>query len=228
MQPYYERNGITIYHADCRELITDFYAKYENGFQFNLLLTDPPYGIDGGRGGDSKRGKGKYETNGWQDTEEYIVHAVVPTIYKYLQMSERAIITPGTRHMHRYPMPVDAGCFWTPASVSHGPWGFVNFHPVLYYGKDPRAGKGAWPAGLQVTDGPYDKKHPCSKPISAWQWLLAKGSTENTDLIVDPYMGSGTTLRAAKNLGRKAIGVEIEEKYCEFAAKNLEQEVMFL
>ena len=69
--------------------------------------------------------------------------------------------------------------------------------------------------------------HPCSKPMKEWTWLLNKVSLEG-ETILDPFMGSGTTLRAAKDLGRKAIGIEIEERYCEIAVKRLAQEVMAL
>ncbi len=64
-------------------------------------------------------------------------------------------------------------------------------------------------------------QHPCQKPIRLIRRLLAWTS----GIILDPFMGSGTTLRAAKDLGRKAIGIEIEEKYCEIAVKRLRQEV---
>ena len=127
--------------------------------------------------------------------------------------------------MWDYPAAADVGCFWHPAAPRHGPWGFLTFSPILYYGKDYRAGRGALPNGIQVTESAEINGHPCPKPILAWKWLLAKVS-EPTDVIIDPFMGSGTTLRAAKDLSRRAIGIEIEERYCEIAANRLRQEVL--
>jgi len=69
--------------------------------------------------------------------------------------------------------------------------------------------------------------HPSQKPIRLMLYLIVKFSSEGW-LILDPFMGSGTTLRAAKDLGRKAIGIEIEEKYCEIAARRMSQSVMAL
>ena len=66
--------------------------------------------------------------------------------------------------------------------------------------------------------------HRTQKPLSLVKQLAA-AFTNQGDMILDPFMGSGTTLRAAKDLGRKAIGIEIEEKYCEIAAKRMAQEV---
>ena len=66
--------------------------------------------------------------------------------------------------------------------------------------------------------------HPSEKPIALMRWCIELYPDAQT--ILDPFMGSGTTLRAAKDLGRKAIGIEIEEKYCEIAANRLRQEVL--
>jgi site-specific DNA-methyltransferase (adenine-specific) len=66
--------------------------------------------------------------------------------------------------------------------------------------------------------------HPCPKPEIEWRWLVNKVCMPG-ETVIDPFMGSGTTLRCAKDLGLKAIGIEIEERYCEIAAKRLEQEV---
>lgn len=220
-KPYYERGGITLYHGDSRDVLP--HIRYAE-----LLLADPPYGIDGGRGGGNRqRGKGNYEANGWEDTRYYIRGVVVPVIEECLAKVERAIVTPGIRNMWLYPEPDDIGCFWQPAAVGFGSWGQATMGPILYYGKDPRAGIGQSPNGRQLTEAPHNNGHPCPKPLNAWRWLLAKGSLEG-ETVLDPFCGSGTTLRAAKDLGRNAIGIEIEERYCEIAAKRLEQEVMAL
>lgn len=69
----------------------------------------------------------------------------------------------------------------------------------------------------------YD--HPCVKPLASFKKLVEIGSTAG-EMILDPFMGAGTTLVAAKELGRRAIGIEIEERYCEIAAKRLSQEML--
>ena len=72
----------------------------------------------------------------------------------------------------------------------------------------------------------YPGKHPCEKPIGIMEHII-KTSTREGHTLLDPFAGSGSTLRAAKNLGRRAIGFEIEERYCEIAARRLAQEVLF-
>jgi site-specific DNA-methyltransferase (adenine-specific) len=70
----------------------------------------------------------------------------------------------------------------------------------------------------------FPRVHPTQKPEALMRWCL--NLAPNAQVVFDPFMGSGTTLRAAKDLGRKAIGIEIEERYCEIAANRLRQEVL--
>lgn len=210
---------MTIFHADCREVLPSLSA--------DVFLTDPPYGIDGGRGGDARDfGKGAYGGD-WADTPEYIASVCAPAVADLVSRCRAGAITPGIRCLRAYPEPSDMGCFWTPASQTHGPWGFTTFNPILYYGRDWRAGLGALPSGRMVTERAPKNGHPCPKPLSAWTWLLGKVARPG-ESVVDPFVGSGTTLRAAKDLGLRAYGVEIDERWCEIAADRLAQKVLSL
>ena len=205
----------TLYLGDCLEILPTLP-------KVDAVITDPPYGINKGVGGDADRwGKGSYEATSWEDTPEYISSVCVPAVRACLQISSASAVTPGIRHLHLYPRPSDMGCFWTPAACTHGPWGLTTFQPILYYGKDWRAGKGAFPSGKTVTEAADKNGHPCPKPIKAWTWLVDKVAVHN-GLVLDPFMGSGTTGVACANIGRKFIGIEIEPKYFDIACKRIE------
>ena len=223
MRPYYDHAGITIYHADCLEL--------QGQLEADVVVTDPPFGIEGGSGGGNRqRGKGRYAATGWEDTPNYIARHVAPSLMGTVERIGRAAFTPGRKHMHVYTSiapPADIGGFWSPAAVGFGPWGSALLNPILYYGRDPRAGISQVASGRTCQANTEALAHPCPKPLREWTWLVAKASLED-EMVIDPFMGSGTTLVAAKNLGRRAIGIEIEERYCEIAAERLAQEVMAL
>jgi len=221
MKPYYQDEAVTIYNADCRDVLP-ILGKVD------LVLTDPPYGIDGGRGGGNKaRGKGLYEPTGWEDTPDYIRSIVIPVIEICIERFERVVVTPGQNHLRGYPQWKTIGAFMSPAATSFSSWGRNIWTPILYYGKDPRAGVSQVPNGKTMNERSDIDGHPCPKPLVPWTWLLNKAMLEG-ETVLDPFMGSGTTLRAAKDLGRKAIGIEIEERYCEIAAKRMSQLVMEL
>lgn len=118
-----------------------------------------------------------------------------------------------------YPRPLDIGCFWQPAAITHGRWGFSTFSPILYYGTDPNAGKCQTPTGRLSTEAADKNGHPCPKPLSTWTWLVEK--ITKGARVIDQFVGSGTTLVAARSLGIQAIGIEIDEWYCEIAAERL-------
>lgn len=207
MKPYYEHAGITIYHGDCREILPQLPSC-------DLILTDPPYGIG-------------LEYASFNDTPEEVlrlVSAIMPVI-KF--KSKRALLTCGTRQITFYPAPDWILCWLNRAGSYMNPWGFTCWQPILAYGSDPYLEKslGSRPDVIEHSETAENNGHPCPKPIGFWKKLVSRGSVLDTDTIIDPMMGSGTTLRASKDLGRRAIGIEIEEKYCELAAKRLSQEV---
>lgn len=214
-QPWRRKEVIgdcTLYLGDCMDVTPEI-------GRFDVFLTDPPYGINGGSGGDSKKGKALYESD-FEDTPKYILE-VASEVVHYLD--ERAIagaVTPGIRCMHLYHPPKDIGCFFHPAAMTHGPWGFTGMTPILYYGKDWRAGKGAISTSISVTESAEKNGHPCPKPIKAWKWLLDKVSTQS-QMVVDPFMGSGTTGVACVSMGRRFIGIEMHEAYFEIACERI-------
>lgn len=219
MTPYYQDEYVTLYHGDCREIVPEL-------GKFDLLLTDPPYGINGGRGSTSKeRNKGAY-TDCFEDTPENIRDCVVPVINKCLFICKGGILTPGNRCFSLYPQPDSFGCFYQPASVGMQSWGNCDAQPIFYYGKSVMAGKNMGrPCSFTLTERPSCKSHPCSKPIKAWSKLVEL-HTESNHVILDPFAGSGTTGVAAKLLNRKCTLIEKEEKYCEISARRLSQGVL--
>ena len=213
MKPYYQDDFVTIYNADCRDVLPTL-------DKVDLLFADPPYGVG-------------VDYLSYDDTQEsldeLIADAIIPAIGTAADVS---LITPGTSNMWSYPKPTWTLCFASGAGTGRGPWGFNSWQPILAYGKDPylAQGLGCRP-DTKLTSEPASKDggiHPCPKPHILMKWSAARGTTGAGQTVLDPFMGSGTTLRAAKDLGRKSIGIELEEKYCEIAAKRMSQMVMEL
>jgi DNA modification methylase len=212
VKPYYDHGGITIYHGDCREMLPLL--------DFDAFVTDPPYGVDfAGKATKHTQASGGYSTR--DDSA-----AGPEAVRLALGIAERGAVFSGIRLMWRYPEPRDVGCIYCPSGAGCGPWGFTCFNPILFYGKRPGGPRS--PSSMQsFATSDNLGGHPCAKPLKWLSFVLSLVSCDNDETIIDPFMGSGTTLRAAKDLGRRAIGIEIEERYCEIAAKRLSQEVLF-
>ena len=222
VQPYYDQDGITIYHGDSREILPTLAPV-------DLVLTDPPYGVGLTQKTWAAENDGKKASTVYEDDPEDIkdlIQEVLPLIFA---LSDRAIIFPGPSLLWEYPPARTLGSVYVPSGAGRAPWGFQCSHPILYYGKDPYlvAGMGGRANAFESTVGTDSSiDHPCPKPIEWMRWAVNRGSVDLADTILDPFMGSGTTIRAAKDLGRKAIGIEIEERYCEIAANRLSQGVL--
>lgn len=217
--PYYQDEHSTIYHGDCREILPLLEPV-------DLVLTDPPYGVNFS----GKVTKHTVNTKGYEsivDDSSIVVDVVLRALNICKTLSSRIVITPGSRNMFKYPEPDCVGAIYYPAGAGLGRWGFTCWQPIFYYGKDPYISKrlGSRPDSFSTTISAEKNGHPCPKPIQTMKWLVNKASFQK-ETILDPFMGSGTTLRAAKDLGRKAVGIEIEEKYCEIAVKRLRQGVL--
>lgn len=209
-EPYYKDDSCTIYHGDCMDILPDIKCV-------DVVLTDPPYGL-----AESSSDKNKYGI--FQDTASNVFRVVTWLLAFY--PDQRIVMTPGQKMMFKYREPNAVGAFYYPKATGSCSWGFVGWQPIYFYGKDPylQRGMGRRINSFMSTEISPDNGHPCPKPIKQWSWLLQRCSMKG-ETVIDPFMGSGTTLRAAKDLHRKAIGVELEEKYCEIAAKRLQQEV---
>jgi site-specific DNA-methyltransferase (adenine-specific) len=227
MKPYYADDWVTLYHGDAREW--DQPA--------DVLITDPPYGVGLVTKTSDYRDSRAYDNGAslkastlYQDDPAHVRALIGDVVPRLLALVDRALIFPGPAMMYAYPEPAAIGAVFVPAGAGRSPWGFQTTHPILYYGKDPflADGKGGRPNGFREEQPNRDNiDHPCPKPVSWMRWAVAR-STREGETVLDPFAGSGTTLRAAKALGRKAIGIEIEERYCETAAVWLGQEVLGL
>jgi site-specific DNA-methyltransferase (adenine-specific) len=221
MKPYYEHGGITIYHGDCREVLPQIAAHF--------MITDPPFGLEIGTANNQDRGsgygghlaKGAYAT--YVDSYENFVGLIVPRLNEWIDKIGRAAVFTGP-HIHEQRKPAAIGGIWHRAATGRTTWGTKNFLPILFYGTPPNAGQHR-PLVYPSHANSEQNGHPCPKPIEWIHWLITLGAKDG-EIIVDPFTGSGTILQAAKELLNPAIGIEIEERYCEIAAKRLAQEVM--
>ena len=225
-KPYYEdeARGILIYHADCREILP-LLPKVD------LLLTDPPYGVMLGSHADAKElragvGLKKQAYLSYDDTHSNLTSVVVPAVTEALAKCSRGIVFAAGTMMWDFPRPDAVSCIYIPCGNGRTKWGFQNLAHFMLYGTAPDLHLGASHTAMYSTEASEKNGHPCPKPLGWIKWLCLLGSRSG-ETVLDPFMGSGTTLVACKQLGRRCIGIELEEKYCEIAARRLSQGMLF-
>lgn len=221
-EPYYSDDWVTIYHGDCLDILPSLAA--------DVMVTDPPYGIDQGvkgprvgHGGRFTTASPRVEIEGDKDTttRDEALRLWGPDRPALVFGSWKAQRPEGVRArllwLKAGLTPCLGGTPWSPADeeiyVLGDGWAGptrLGYHETT----EARAGNG----GLASKVG-----HPTPKPVGLMRWLIESCPD---GVIADPFMGSGATLRAAKDLGRKAIGIEVEERYCEIAARRMGQEVL--
>ncbi len=206
-----------LYQGDCLEVMPTLGAV-------DAVVTDPPYGVNY-NGSTTKHGENGYAYNGFEDTPKYIETVCVPALRMAAAMSRSMVATPGNANAFKYDQPRAQGAIFYPSGANAGPWGFVCSQPLFYYGKDPflMLGKGSRPNGFSTTEA-TDRTvaHPCPKPEGQTRWMVQRVSFTG-ETILDPFMGSGTTLVACAKLGRKGIGIELDPDYFEIACRRVEE-----
>lgn len=222
VKPYYDHDGMTIYHGDCRDVYRGTSALID------MVLSDPPYGISYRSTHNSNR---RGEWSKWIRDENFdsIRGDDEPFDPRWLVMMAPRIALFGANYFaSKLP---DSRCWiaWdkrdgiSPNDQADCEMVWTNFN------KPSRLFRHVW-SGLirageeNVSRSP--KLHPHQKPVAMMRWLIEYSGCPLGSMILDPFMGSGTTLRAAKDLGMRSIGIEIEERYCEIAANRLAQGVL--
>lgn len=213
-KPYYQDEAVTIYHADCRDVLPTLEPV-------DLVLTDPPYGIGEAAGKNKSRSRmavaQDFGEADWDDT---------PISTGLLELVRAAGQTQVIFGGNYYDLP-PTSC-WLIWDKDNGASDFADCEMAwTNMTKAVRLIRYRWAGMLQEDMSNKEHRwHPTQKPLAVLRWCIERVPTAQT--ILDPFMGSGTTLRAAKDLGRKAIGIEIEERYCEIAAKRMSQLAMEL
>ena len=208
MKAYYSHAGITIYHGDCLEIMPELAP-------IDLVLTDPPYGIGekwvGGSGKEHWWSKSHLEK---QTRNEWDAKSPPQKAFDLImEMSTHQIIWGG----NYFNLPVSR-CWlvWNKPernfTLAEAELAWTNADNVIRV--------------CDCNRHETNREHPTQKPKKLMKWCFSLSWSRNARTILDPFMGSGTTLVVAKELGRKAIGIEIEEKYCEIAVRRLAQEIL--
>ena len=206
IKPYYhdEQYGITIYHGDCRDILPHLEPV-------DLVLTDPPYGIERFKTGSLRFDKkGEYPKGiGWDVKPEKEL------LLKLILFARQTIIW-GANNLE---LPTSEYFFvWDKAQTVDN---FASAELAYTNIKQPAK---VFRYSIHQHNQ-REKLHPTEKPIKLMEWCIKFADTY-THTILDPFMGSGTTLVAAQQLGRRAIGIEIERKYCDIAIERLRQGVL--
>jgi len=176
----------------------------------DLVLTDPPYGID-------------LNYDNFNDSEQNVRNLVSKFIPEALRIAKTVVITPGVRGIDWYPKPTWILAWINRAGAGRSPWGFACWQPILVYGKDPFLAQRLGGRSDLIEDNSSSGNfgHPCSKPISLMQKIIDRTNHNGNGIILDPFLGSGTTAVACKMLKRDFIGIEISPDYCKIAEERL-------
>jgi site-specific DNA-methyltransferase (adenine-specific) len=223
LSPYYQDESVTIYHGDCLELLPNLTLA-------NALVTDPPFAMTGGIStGRASLVTTQFFDHWWKSVCQRLRLSPDGEGFVWCDWKTAPSIASGFAEDQKYTWRLAQMIYHHREMPGQGT-PFRSSVDMVAYMRGPKSG------GHRISNTTlnwvscywyYGKHefHPAEKSVKFTRKLIEWVSDADS-LILDPFMGSGTTLRAAKDLGRKAIGIEIEEKYCEIAAKRMAQEVL--
>lgn len=234
MRPYYSDDLVTLYHGDCREWLADREDR-----SVDCVITDPPYDTRTHSGARSNKAVRDVKSGARIIDFASFTHEVQTEVFEHLgRITRRWVIsTLATSTAFKFDLEPPRGlrCLRVGVWVKPNPMPQISadrpgmgWEPISFFHRDDvkPTWHGGGKAGVWVHPVVQNEGHATVKPlpmVADWVRLF----TNPGDLILDPFAGSGTTLRAAKDEGRRAVGVEIDERYCEIAAKRLAQDTLF-
>ena len=212
--PYYQDEHVTLYHGDCL-------TEHREWLDADVLVTDPPYGSDNGLGYGRSGGNGRANGAAFHIAND----ATTATRDTALSLfAPKPTLAFGTPRMPEPPGGWDHRLVWDKREpgLNGGPWRYTH-ESIFVRGEGWTRTSASAFSILSFPSGngsPEKRDHVHAKPVRLMEELIAAAPPGT---IADPFAGSGSTLIAARNLGRKAIGVELEERYCEVIARRLQQ-----
>lgn len=215
MTPYYQDNFVTLYHGDCREIVPGL-------GRFDLLLTDPPYGIDY-----KHSGKGTARTKSAKIRGNKKIHEDSRPFDPREWLNYDNVIIWGADHFYTRLPEYGRFLVWNKLGQLE-PWDSFSDVEMAWHSKTGKATifSMLWKGVASAKNGENNGRrlHVTKKPERLMRWCIEQAGDVQT--ILDPFAGSGTTGRAAKDLGRKCTMIEYDERYCEVAARYMAQEVL--
>lgn len=196
---------IQLYCGDCKKILPEI-------GKVDAVITDPPYGVN-------------FSYTSFNDSKENLQNLIAYFVPEARRISKRMAIFTSIKNISLYS---NADWFYSwvvPAGTGCSAFGFTCWTPIAFYGKDIFIGKGSRPdAFIDYHPKREGFPHPCEKPLSIMLWSINRFTKEN-EIILDPFMGSGTTGIACIRTGRRFIGIEISPEYFESAKRRIESEL---
>ena len=206
---------MTLYHGDCLEVMATLPDA-----SVDCVVTDPPYGLG-------------FPYHSYQDTRDSLRRLIDGFMPHALRIArKRVVVLCGPTQIGMYPEPLWCGVVTWNTTGSFGKYGFNQWTPLLFYGKDVKGFgsvngclksdtiKISGGAGVGFMRSAEEKKHTCPKPLNLMEMVIER-YTEQGASVLDPFMGSGTTGVACAKRGRSFVGIEMDDKYFNIASERI-------